>query len=330
MENRLENWESNIEEELCCIEVAERQKAGALLRVVPNHADWDRFLATVKKEWWIWRHDLTRYPNCLVVLYGGLAFYEYDENKFWPQFAEAVGDRVPANRQIDINRQFAEAAESFGLKIRQRDSGMDFVGSAVYHIGIPLSMWDGFLEICEWALWQDDWKGLSDQGWSEAVTKRAGSRTRLRNFLLDNREAASAFIQEMHDAREILIEDELLAISDLKQACILRQEYFDEVPETAEFLRPANPESLFRDRARLVWDEQHYCINLHLPAVANEKLPATWTVGTRTQAAATAPDILTLNSEAFAHSLLLSLQSGQHSETQWLRGVAPWGLFDPM
>ncbi len=329
MTNRLENWESSLKKELECIEVAERQKAGALLRAIPSHADWDRFLAAVKNEWQIWRRDLTRYPSCLVVLYGGLAFYEYDENRFWPHFAEAVGDQISANRQTEINNEFAKAAESIGLKIRRRDSGTDYVGSTVYHIGIPISMWDGFLEVCEWALWQDNWKSFSDVEWAEVVTKRAGSRTRLRNFLLDNRDAASACIKEMHDARKILTEDDNLAINDLKQACILRQEYFDEVPETAEFLRPANPESLFRDRARLVWDEQRYRINLHLPAVANDKLPATWTVGTRTQAAVAAPNILTLNSEAFTHSLLLSLQSGQHSETQWLRGVAPWGLFDP-
>lgn len=329
MANRLEDWESSLKKELECIEVAERQKAGSLLRVIPNHADWERFLATVKGEWQTWRHDLTRYPNCLIVLYGGLAFYEYDENRFWPQFAEAVGDQFPANRQGETNRAFAKACETFGLMVRRRESGTDYIGSAIYHIGIPLSLWDGFLEICEWALWRDNWQGLSDVEWTEAVTKRAGSRTRLRNFLLDNREATSAFIKEMHDARQILTEDEQLAISDLKQACILRQEYFDEVPETAEFLRPANPESLFRDRARLVWDESRCCINLHLPAVNNEKLPATWMVGTRTQKAAAAPDILTLNSEAFTHSLLLSLQSGQHCETQWLRGVAPWGLFDP-
>jgi hypothetical protein len=190
-------------------------------------------------------------------------------------------------------------------------------------------MWDGFLEICEWALWQDNWKGLSEGEWADAVSKRAGSRTRLKNFLLDNRESATDFIQEMHDARKILTEEEHLPISELKQACILRQEYFDEVPETAEFLRPANPDSLFRDRARLVWDEHRHRINLHLPAVANDKLPAIWTVGTRTQAAAAAPHILLLNSDAFTRSLLLRLQSGQHSETQWLRGIAPWGLFDP-
>ena len=331
MVNSLENWESSLEKELECIEVAERQKAGALLRVIPSHADWDRFLATVKEEWEAWRTDLTRYPCCLVVLYGGLAFYEYDENTLWPQFGKAIGsESLPrnANQQREINVAYAKAVETLGLKVRRREKGTDYIGSAIYHIGIPLSLWDGFLELCEWALSQDAWKGLSDVEWAEAVAKRAGSRTRLRNFLLDNREAASTFIQEMHDARKILAEDEQLAISDLKQACILRQEYFDEVPETAEFLRPANPESLFRDRARLVWDESRCRINLHLPAVPHDKLPAIWTVGTRTQAATAAPDILTLNSEAFTHSLLLSLQSGQQSETQWLRGVAPWGLFD--
>ena len=32
---------------------------------------------------------------------------------------------------------------------------------AAYHIGVPLSLWDGLLEVCEWALLQDDWKDLS-------------------------------------------------------------------------------------------------------------------------------------------------------------------------
>jgi hypothetical protein len=258
-----------------------------------------------------------------------LAFYDYDENRFWPQFAKAVGSKpLPDSQQGEINRAFARAAESCGLKIRRREGGTDYVGSAVYHIGIPLSLWDGFLEICEWTLWQDNWKGLSDEEWAEAATKRAGSRTRLRNFLLDNREVASAFIQEMHDARKILMKEQHLTIGDLKQACLLRQEYFDEVPETAEFLRPANPESLFQDRARLVWDEQRSRVSLYLPAVARDKLPAIWKIGACTQDAAPTPDTLTLNSAAFAPSLSLNLESRQESESQRLRGIAPWGLFD--
>ena len=98
---------------------------------------------------------------------------------------------------------------------------------------------------------RDDWTGWSDEKWSEIAIKRAGGRTRLRNFLLDNREAASDFIQEMHKARKSLSEDQSLKISDLQQASLLRQEYFDEVPETAEFLRPEDPDSVIPAGARL-------------------------------------------------------------------------------
>lgn len=325
----LAKWEDTFQKALLVIDKAKRQTAGALLPAIPSHEKWDQFLESVKVEWQAWRRDPYQLPYCLVVLYGSLAFYEYDENRFWPQFASVVGrEHMPSNQQIECNDAFAKAAESLGLKIRRRDNRADYVGSAVYHIGIPLSLWDGFLEICEWTLWRDNWKGLSDEEWAEAATKRAGSRTRLRNFLLDNREVASAFIQEMHDARKILTEDEHLTISDLKQASLLRQEYFDEVPETAEFLRPANPESLFQDRARLVWDEQRSRLSLHLPSVTRDKLPAIWRIGTRTQDAAPTPDTLTLNSAAFAPSLFLNLESGQQNESQRLRGIAPWGLFD--
>ena len=219
-------------------------------------------------------------------------------------------------------------AREYSLKIRKRPDSTDYVGSAVHHIGIPLSLWAGFLEICEWALSQDNWSALTDEEWSEVATKRSGGRKRLSDFLLDNREAASDFIKEIHTARKRLIEDQHLTISDLQQASLLRQEYFDEVPETAEFLRPEDPESLIRDRARLVWDEDRDRIYLQLPAVSNDKLPATWKIGSLTQDAASAPDTLVLNAEAFAPRMNLSLESEQQNETQRLQGIDPWGLFD--
>lgn len=326
----LKDWEEKFRETLQRIDESKRQKAGALLSVLPNHADWDEFLDLVKTEWQYWRNDLSHFSYCLIVLYDGLAFYEYDANRFWPQFSEAVGEKLglPGNRQGEINGAFARAAETYGLKIRRRPGSTDYVGSAVHHIGVPLSLWDGFLEICEWALAHDDWMELSDEEWSEVVDRRAGGRTRLKNFLTDNRDASSAFLQEMHDARRILIEDQDLTISDLQQASLLRQEYFDEVPETAEFLRPEDPDSLISDRARLVWDENRVCIELHLPAVPHDKLPATWKVSAFSQEAASTPDTLTLNAGAFGPSLVLKLESGQKHESQRLRGIVPWGLFD--
>ena len=327
--DRLPNYEINFEKEILRIDMPLRQKAGALLLVVPNHVEWDDFLATVKSEWWTWKRDLARYPDCLVVLYVGLAFYEYEDNTLWPQFASAVGsERLPTSQQDQINTAFSKVAERLGLKLQRRENRTDFVGSAVYYIGIPLSLWDVFLEICEWALWQDDWKGLTDTEWTDVITRRAGGRKRLKTFLLDNRQTASEFIQEMHDAREIL-RKECLPISELKQACLLRPEYFDEVTETAEFLCPQNPESLFQDRARLVWDDRRSCISLYLPAVARNKLPATWRIGNLPpQKSSASPDELVLNSAAFETTLLLRLESSQQREVQRLRGVEPWGLFD--
>lgn len=324
--SKISDWEERFREDIEKNDESKRQMAGALLPVIPDRDDWNEFLGEMKT---FWRRALDDFPCCLLILYDGLAFYEYDANRFWPQFQKAVKTNLPSAEQEEINRAFARTAREYNLKIRRRPSSTDYVGSAVHHIGVPLSLWGGFLEICEWALAHDNWAELSEEGWDDAATKRTSSHTRLRNFLLDNREAASGFIKEMHAARKRLIEDQQLTISDLQQASLLRQEYFDEVPETAEFLRPEDPESLIRDRARLVWDEDQDRIYLQLPAISSDKLPATWKIGTLTQQAASTPDTLTLNTEAFAPQIALSLESGQrHESRRTLRGIAPWGLFD--
>lgn len=325
----LKNWEKDFATAIRKMTSAERNRAGALLPIVPSHSRWDEYLTSVRTEWEKWESDLWLHPSCLLLLYAGLAFYEYDENTFWPQFAKSVGSKpLPASQQQEINAAFARAAKYFNLNLKLRDNGTDFVGSAIQYIGIPLSLWDGFLDICEWALWRKDWKALSDEEWNEVVEKRAGGRRRLRKFLTDNRETASSFVQEILDAREILTKDAELTIGNIAQASVLRVEYFDEVPETAEFLRPQNPDSLFQDRARLIWNERRKQVCLQLPGVQREKLPATWRVGTHSQTAALTPDEMVLNSEAFHDPLLLTLESGERNETQRLRGMAPWGLFD--
>jgi hypothetical protein len=328
---QIEEWEKRFEAQYQKIARSDREKPGALLPLIPCRGEWEEFLEYIRSEWRIFNGYAVRQdqPHCLVILFGGIAFYEYDENRFWPQFAQAVGNQhLPTNQQHEISEDFVRAMRKLGLKIHQREHRMDYVGSAVYHIGIPLSLWGGFLEICEWALLHDNWEEMSDAKWAEIGTKRALNRPRLRNFLTNNREAATIFIREMHDARRILTDDENLSINDLKQASLLRPEYFDEIPETAEFLRPSNPDSLFKDRARLVWYEDGFRISLHLPAVSRDKLPATWTVGDLTQPASATADILPLNSAAFTTSLLLKLESSGQSEVQRLRGIAPFGLFD--
>ena len=100
------------------------------------------------------------------------------------------------------------------------------------------------------------------------------------------------------------------------------------MPETAEFLRPTNPESLIRDRAQLIWNEQSARIGLYLPGIQQNKLPAAWSLQHLNQHASRSPDELILNSLAFHPILNLKLVSGSRTNTQRLRGIDPWGLFD--
>jgi len=329
MPDEISKWEKEFSEAIRCIEPVSRSKAGALLQVIPTHLKWDEYLSTIKSEWEILSRNLQQYPASLVLLYDGLAFFEYEDKELWPQFIRATGKQhISQNQRNGINAAFADAIKQFGLKLKTRSNGTDFIGSAVYHIGIPLSLWDGFLDICKWAIHREDWHNLSSNEWDEAVEKRSGSRQRLKRFMIENRASATSFVKDMLDARKILTAEQSLTINDLAQASILRLEYFDEIPETAEFLRPQNPESLFQDRAILVWNEQRRQICLQLPAISRERLPATWYVGTKSQLAAQNPDELILNSEAFHNPLLLNLASGKHHEVQRLRGLDSWGLFD--
>jgi hypothetical protein len=322
----LHEWEGKFEKDW---PKGDPKKAGFLLSIIPGRTDWDEFLLSVKVEWKTWHDNLQSLPYCLLMLYGGLAFYEYDYNTFWPQFANAVGtDAFPANRQTEINHAFQEIAEELGLKINKGTHHVDYVGSAVWHIGIPLSLWGGFLDVCEWALWRDDWKTLPGEEWAESIKNRVGGRPRLCRFLINNREVASVFIKDMLDAREILMKDSSLSLADLAQACLTRTEYFEDVPETADFLRPENTDSLFSDRARLVWDDNNCSICLHLPGVARNKLPATWEIGTLSKRASATPDMLALDSQSFQDSLLLKLRSDSGDEGQRIRGLRPFGLFD--
>lgn len=329
MFRRLADWEANFDARIQSRECSKGASHAPLLPIVPDRVTWDEFLASVRGEWRAWKSQLLRSPSCLLMLYCGLAFYEYDENRFWPQFAKVVGsEELPANQQSEINTVFATAARRFGLELKLRDKGTDFVGTAVNLIGIPLSLWDGFLEVCDWALWHKDWRSLSHEEWKDVIEKRSGSRTRLRRFLTENRESAGGFIQDVLDVREILSGDPQLTIGDIAGASILRQEYFDDVPETADFLRPQDPDSLFRFRVRLIWDEQRQNISLLLPALGRDKLPASWSVGSRQQEAAPSPDDLVLNADAFAGMLAVTLKVGDERDTQYVRGISNWALFD--
>ena len=140
----LNDWEDRFRVEIEKIDKSKRQAAGALLPVIPNHEDWNEFLGLMKT---FWRRAVDDFPCCLLILYGGLAFYKYDDNRIWPQFAEAVeSDDYQLMNKVKSTKLLQKRLEIIRLKIRQRRSSTDYVGSAVHHIGIPLSLWDDFLK----------------------------------------------------------------------------------------------------------------------------------------------------------------------------------------
>jgi hypothetical protein len=267
------------------------------------------------------------------MLYGGIAFFEYESNRFWPKVASVLGvSPIPGNKQSHINEWYRQSSERFGLPILEVSGITQYVGSSVRHIGIPLSIWEGFLEICEWASDHRGWENLSDEDWCASMSRRVGGRTRLKNFLVDNRETSSQMILEMLDAREILARNADWTVGDLKQASLLRAEYFDEVAETADFLRPEDPESLLKDSPRLFFDTVKGTITLHVPGIEEGRLPATWRVGQVKRDASCAPQRLVIDGEAFKERLEIVLETTSqgrgHSESTILRGVEPFGMAD--
>ena len=140
MSAEFSDWENRFSEKMRQASVpSERAKAGALLPIIPDYEDWHRFLESVKAGWDTWLLNLQKNSHCIVVLYGGLAFYEYEEARFWPHFEKAVAQQdISPNRQKNINAVFACSAESLGLPVFRHPGWTDFVGSAVFHIGVPL------------------------------------------------------------------------------------------------------------------------------------------------------------------------------------------------
>lgn len=307
---------------------SERERAGALLRCVPDRTEWEELQQMLNNSPWAVKLMVqpgNPFPYLLLVLYAGVAFHEYKDATFWPQFCRVVElSSLSHNRKKKLNENFAQAAKSSDLPIIKNAAGCSFVGTAVFFIGVPVSLWDEFLIICEWALCRKDWKNFSDEQWREELEKRFGKYSRLLKFLTENRQAATEFIQEMLDARKMLTEDTQINLSDIRQASILRPEYFEEVPETAEFLRPNDPESLLQRRPRLLWRDNR--IAIHLPLVPEKD--ASWHFGEETQPASNVATEFPIHGKAFQERLIIQLQSNEKTQTLRIPGLHPFGLWD--
>lgn len=308
----------------------ERERAGALLRCVPDRTEWEDLQQMLGNSFWSVNHMAQLYqnlfPHLLLVLYAGVAFHEYKDATFWTHFCRAIGlDSISPNCKNKLNKNFAQAAKVSKLHdIIKTAGGCSFVGTAVFFIGVPVSLWDEFLIICEWALYSKGWKNFSDDQWQAELENRFGRWKRLVKFLTENRKTATEFIQEMLEARKMLMEDAQLNLSDIRQASILRPEYFEEVPKTAEFLRSNDPESLLQRRPRLLWRDNR--IAIHLPPVSEEG--AVWRFGEETKPSSNVATEFLIHGKAFQEQLTIQLQSSQTTKSFRIPGLHPFGLWD--
>jgi len=321
----LEQWETRFS-----VEISKKQKdlskPGCLISIIPIHEEWDNFTNDVKDIWPIWSKSLDEYPYSLIILFAGLAFFEYSEKTFWPRFFEVLGSDISNPQQVRITKIYSDNLRSVGLRVLEKNNRISYVGSAVFHAGIPLSLWNDFLELCEWAVWNENWKSITDEEWDKLIKKLFFGISRLRSFLIDNRETAKVFIKEMLDAREIC-KDKNLTIQDLANICLLRTEYLEQIPETLEFLRP-NSNVTFEGCAKLFWNDRTGQPTLYLPSIDKSVLPAYWQIEELKQTARSTPHEINISSEIFKPRLKIKLISQANEEIHFVNGIRSWGLFD--
>ena len=261
------------------------------------------------------------------MLYCGLAFFEYDDGRFWPEFSRVVGtELLPA----DINEQFERCANHFEIRLRHHTKNRDYVGSAIYLAGMPVTVWGDFLPLCDWALCNQGWGKLSDDDWEKLANRRCGGHKRLKRFITGNRDLATAIMKEMIALRQRFVENPNSAAELLDANGLIRPEYFEEVPETAEFLSPKHPERLNRERVGLALNMERRIIYLRVPGIKNDKLPAKWKIGETTKPTEYCAGQIALNSAAFLPQIPVELvsSSGDRVDRRLLIGISPWAIFD--
>ncbi len=104
------DWNSHFEDEFNKISAERRRKPGAFLSVVPGGAEWENYLDFVRSKWHLDR--ITEFPFCLLTLYAGVAFYDYESGDFWKPFAAAVGvESISPAQYKQLTEAFFDHAE---------------------------------------------------------------------------------------------------------------------------------------------------------------------------------------------------------------------------
>lgn len=318
------DWNSYFEERFDKIAPERHCKPGAFLSVVPPAADWENYLEFIRREWRLGR--ITEFPFCLLTLYAGVAFYNYESGDFWKPFADAVGAQsISPGQYHQLNDFLVHHATEIGLETLTNSRGNDFVGSAIFQIGVPLSFWRDFLKICENLWWREDWKSFSDVEWKAFVNRKVGGLARLKRFLVDNPDTARRFIAEVHDVRRLIASGENEA--EIVEMSFLRPEHFEKAPETEQFISPQK-NLAFLNRFQIVWNENQAKISIYLPPVVASELPAVWKFGDMEKRADIYQQEFSINGQAFQSKLLLKLDGIAKSEKKKLDGIENWAIFD--
>ncbi len=326
--NAYADWDSHFEAEFNKIPADRRRKPGAFLSVVPHGADWENYLDFIRREWRFGR--IREFPFCLLTLYAGVAFHNYESGDFWKPFAETIGiEPIPPMLKNSLNEFLHYRAKDIGLETLTNSRGNDFVGTAIFQIGVPLSFWQDFLKICENLLWREDWKSFSSDEWKEFIVRKVGGLPRLKRFLVDNPKTARRLIAEVHDVRRLVASGE--NVEEILQMSFLRPEHFVAAPETEQFISPQKSleKSLsFLNHFRLVWNKNQAKISIYLPPVAASELPAVWRLGDLEQRADRYQHEFLINRNAFQAKLSLKLEGSSKTSLKKLDGIENWAIFD--
>ncbi len=260
-------------------------------------------------------------------LYAGVAFYDYESGDFWKPFAAAVGvESITPKQYKQLTKFFFYHAREIGLATLESSPRNEFVGAAIFQIGVPLSLWQDFLRICENLWWREDWKTFSDDEWQVFIERKASGLTaRLKGFFVENPRTARRFIAEVHDVRRLVASG--ADVAEIVQMSFLRPEHFAAAPETEQFISPQKSLA-FLNRFQLVWNENQAKISIYLPPVAAAELPAVWRLGETEQRADLYQQEFPVNRHAFQTKISLKFEGASQTETKKLEGIENWAIFD--
>lgn len=329
--DRFQKWEQAFGSTLAKMTIDQRKRCGGLIPLLPSHSEWLRFVKDAKDEWNILAENLYRFPLCIIALYAGVVFFEYQHKATgywaWHKLAEILDVKSAPSTVRIFNTVFLKSFQNLGFSLRFRGSMASPDDSVTYSIGLLPSLWQDFIRVCQLVASRADWESYSDEEWQVMINKLPQVSKIIKAFVLENRSIANGYIRELLALRCKALSG--VIIKNLFSTTFLRPEYLMRA-ETEQFLGASAVEILppLELPCELIWNEQLYRLSLFVPGIAQNCFPAIWNISDITQVASTSPDEIVLNARIFEANLFLHLHSSHGESVQEIRGLSPWVLFD--